>query len=152
MCLWVFSGNCPDPLNFAINLFLVTAAILEWMRAQSRVVAPSICIASVAILHVPISYFFIRTLRLGLWGGAIAIAISHFLELLLSVMYICFCGAHKKFWVPWSKESFKSLLPVVQLAVPSLFMMIEWYRFISHEALNFLFKLSCFVEQYGVPH
>lgn len=92
---------------------------------------PSLCIAFVAITHIPMTYFFVITLGLGLWGGAISIVISHFLELILSMMCIYLSGVYKKSCVPWSKESFRNLRPVVQLAVPSLFMMIEWYSVIS---------------------
>ncbi|GMH44886.1 hypothetical protein BSKO_12843 [Bryopsis sp. KO-2023] len=114
-------------LTIGLWLNSVMVALLEWMRLQSHVTGPFVCIAIVAILHIPLTHFLVNIMGLGLQGAAVAVSTSHALELLLAFMFIYMAGLHLRTWVPWSKDSFREWAPMLRLAIPSFFMMTEWW-------------------------
>lgn len=70
------------------------------------------------IMHIPLSWFFVFKLSLGVGGAMIALCISSWFVVFGEFVYI-FCGWCPQTWTGFTPAAFKDIWPVVKLSVSS---------------------------------
>ncbi|KAG9140680.1 hypothetical protein Leryth_006882, partial [Lithospermum erythrorhizon] len=89
-----------------------------YLRTQS-ITLPLTCCAAVSILlHIPINYFLVSKLSLGIKGVALSGVWTNFNLVILLIIYILFSGVHKKTWEGLSMECFRGWKSLLNLAIP----------------------------------
>ncbi|CAO2822901.1 unnamed protein product [Amaranthus hypochondriacus] len=99
-----------------------------YLRAQG--ITRPVTLASLigAILHVPIMFFLVCYLDLGIVGVAAATSASNLLSLIALVMQVWLGGLHVPTWTPLSRECLTGWWPLVRLAAPScVSVCLEWW-------------------------
>ncbi|KAK7406174.1 hypothetical protein VNO78_07794 [Psophocarpus tetragonolobus] len=100
-----------------------------YLRSQS-ITLPLTFTASLSILlHLPINYFLVSVLKLGIRGIALGAVWTNFNLVLSLILYIRVSGIYKKTWPGFS---FKGILsgwkPLLNLAIPScISVCLEWW-------------------------
>ncbi|KAG1354587.1 protein DETOXIFICATION 49 [Cocos nucifera] len=100
-----------------------------YLRSQSITLPLTYAAALAALLHIPINYFLVSVLRLGIPGVALASVWSNLNLLLLLVAYVYLSGIHKSTggMIP-SAESFRGWSSLLNLALPScVSVCLEWW-------------------------
>lgn len=99
-----------------------------YLRSQSITLPLTYCAAFSILLHIPINYFLVSVLGLGLEGVALAGVWTNF-NLISSILcYVAVSGLHRKTWAGLSVEALKGWGPLVNLAVPScISVCLEWW-------------------------
>ncbi|GAA0184266.1 transporter [Lithospermum erythrorhizon] len=99
-----------------------------YLRTQS-ITLPLTCCAAVSILlHIPINYFLVSKLSLGIKGVALSGVWTNFNLVILLIIYILFSGVHKKTWEGLSMECFRGWKSLLNLAIPScISVCLEWW-------------------------
>ncbi|KMT03212.1 hypothetical protein BVRB_8g197610 [Beta vulgaris subsp. vulgaris] len=99
-----------------------------YLRAQG--ITRPVTLASLvgAIIHVPIMFFLVVHLNLGIAGVAIATSASNLISLGVLMMQVWLSGLHIPTWSPLSRECLTGWWPLVRLAAPScLSVCLEWW-------------------------
>ncbi|KAI9082714.1 hypothetical protein K1719_035288 [Acacia pycnantha] len=99
-----------------------------YLRSQSITLPLTYCASLSILLHIPINYFLVSVLKLGIKGIALS-SIWTNLNLVGSlVIYILMSGIHKKTWNGLSWNCFRDWKPLMNLAIPScISMCLEWW-------------------------
>ncbi|GAA0155590.1 transporter [Lithospermum erythrorhizon] len=99
-----------------------------YLRTQS-ITLPLTCCAAVSILlHIPINYFLVSHLSLGIKGVALSGVLTNFNLVILLVLNILISGIHTKTWEGLSMECFKGWKSLLNLAIPScISVCLEWW-------------------------
>lgn len=99
-----------------------------YLRTQSITLPLTLCATFSIILHIPINYFLVFYLNLGIKGVALSGVWTNFNLVASLIFYIYFSGTHEKTWAGFSSESFQQWLPLLNLAVPScVSVCLEWW-------------------------
>lgn len=88
------------------------------------------CSAVAVVLHVPLNFFLVFVLSLGVPGVAIASALTNFNMLMFLLIYLWWTGTCKLTWCGWASPATvaSGVTPLVKLAVPScLSVCLEWW-------------------------
>lgn len=110
--------------------------IQNFLHSQGLVSVIANITLIVAVLNPCWCYFFIYYMDYGFIGAAISVSISRVTEFILLALYItCWSDVLKTVNFKWSTQCFQKWIPFLQLAVPNLLMMSEWW---SSEILTFL--------------
>ncbi|KAL3829936.1 hypothetical protein ACJIZ3_018738 [Penstemon smallii] len=115
--------SLPDLLT---NSFIHPIRI--YLRAQG--ITHPLTLASLVgtAFHLPINYFFVTRLRLGVAGVAAASATANFLVLLALVLFVWARGLHLPTWTNPSLSCLTGWAPLVRLAAPScVSVCLEWW-------------------------
>ncbi|KAF5478332.1 hypothetical protein F2P56_004898 [Juglans regia] len=99
-----------------------------YLRSQSITLPLTLCAAFSILLHVPINYFLVYVLKLGIKGVALSGVWTNFNLVGSLVVYIAISGVHKKTWSGISSECFKGWKALLNLAIPScISVCLEWW-------------------------
>lgn len=99
-----------------------------YLRSQS-ITLPLTCCATLAILlHIPINYFLVCVLKLGIKGVALSGVWTNFNLVGSLIVYIMISGVYKKTWAGISMDCFKGWKSLLNLAIPScISVCLEWW-------------------------
>ncbi|KAK9698628.1 hypothetical protein RND81_08G119000 [Saponaria officinalis] len=120
-CYIIF--NIPDLITLS---FLHPIRI--YLRTQS-ITRPLTYSASFAIfLHIPVNYFFVIHLNLGVKGVALSSIITNFTLVTSLIIYIILSGIYTNTWCAISFDCLKGWKTLINLAIPScISVCLEWW-------------------------
>ncbi|XP_028756360.1 protein DETOXIFICATION 49-like [Neltuma alba] len=99
-----------------------------YLRTQSITLPLTLCSALAILLHIPINFFLVSHLGLGIKGVALSGVWTNFNLVASLIMYIIFSGTHKKTWGGFSFECFTQWKSLIELAIPScVSVCLEWW-------------------------
>nr|XP_016468927.1 PREDICTED: protein DETOXIFICATION 49-like [Nicotiana tabacum] len=99
-----------------------------YLRSQSIIMPLTYCAALAILVHIPINYFLVIVLNLGIKGVALSGVWTNFNLVGSLIAYIIVSGVHKKTWSAISKECFKGWKTLLNLAIPScISVCLEWW-------------------------
>lgn len=99
-----------------------------YLRSQSITLPLTFCASLSIILHVPINYYLVTKLNLGIKGVAISSVWTNFNLVASLVVYILVSGVYKKTWGGISRECLQGWKSLLNLAVPScISVCLEWW-------------------------
>ncbi|CAI0547002.1 unnamed protein product [Linum tenue] len=99
-----------------------------YLRAQSITLPLTFCATISILLHIPINYYLVTHLNLGIKGVALSGVWTNFNLVATLILYIIFSGVYKKTWGGFSLECFNEWKSLLDLAVPScISVCLEWW-------------------------
>ncbi|KAK9063226.1 hypothetical protein SSX86_017096 [Deinandra increscens subsp. villosa] len=99
-----------------------------YLRSQSIILPLTFCASLSIILHIPINYFLVSNLEMGIKGVAISSVLTNFNLVASLIIYIITSGVHKKTWGGFSKTCFQGWGLLLKLAIPScISVCLEWW-------------------------
>ncbi|KAH6759619.1 MATE efflux family protein [Perilla frutescens var. hirtella] len=99
-----------------------------YLRSQSITMPLTYCAAISIILHIPINYFLVTWLGLGIKGIAVAGVWTNINLVGSLIAYVAMSGVYKKTWGGLSTECLKEWRSLLNLAVPScISVCLEWW-------------------------
>nr|XP_043634582.1 protein DETOXIFICATION 49-like [Erigeron canadensis] len=99
-----------------------------YLRSQSVTLPLTFCASLSIILHIPINYYLVNNLNLGIKGIAISSVWTNFNLVASLVIYILISGVYKKTWGGISRECLKGWKSLLNLALPScISVCLEWW-------------------------
>ncbi|XP_059318777.1 protein DETOXIFICATION 49-like [Lycium ferocissimum] len=99
-----------------------------YLRSQSITLPLTYCAIFAILLHIPINYFLIKVLNLGIKGVAISGVWTNFNLVGSLILYIIFSKIYKKTWSGISSECFRGWKSLLDLAIPScISVCLEWW-------------------------
>ncbi|PSS11441.1 Protein DETOXIFICATION like [Actinidia chinensis var. chinensis] len=99
-----------------------------YLRTQSVTLPLTYCAAFSILLHVPINYFLVSVLNLGIKGVALSGVLTNFNLVFSLITYILVSGVHEKTWCGVSFECLRGWKSLVDLAIPScVSVCLEWW-------------------------
>ncbi|KAI6672302.1 hypothetical protein NL676_000208 [Syzygium grande] len=99
-----------------------------YLRSQSITLPLTFCASLSMLLHIPINYFLVLHLGLGIKGVALSAVWTNFNLVASLAIYIIWSGVHKDTWGGFSLECFREWRTLLGLAVPScVSVCLEWW-------------------------
>lgn len=99
-----------------------------YLRTQSITLPLTLCSALAILLHIPINFFLVSYLGLGIKGVALSAVWTNFNLVASLILYIVVSGTHKKTWGGFSFECFTQWKSLIELAIPScVSVCLEWW-------------------------
>ncbi|KAK2994838.1 hypothetical protein RJ640_018820 [Escallonia rubra] len=99
-----------------------------YLRTQCMTLPLTYCASLAVLLHIPINYFLVSVLNLGIKGVALSGVWTNFNLVGSLIAYILVSGAYKKTWSGISLECLKGWKSLLDLAVPScISVCLEWW-------------------------
>ncbi|XP_021892229.1 protein DETOXIFICATION 49 [Carica papaya] len=99
-----------------------------YLRSQSITLPLTFCAILSILVHIPLNYFFVFHLNLGIGGVALTGVCTNFNLVGSLVIYVLVSGVHKQTWGGFSTECFKAWKTLVNLAIPScISVCLEWW-------------------------
>ncbi|KAL7183868.1 hypothetical protein ACSBR2_026111 [Camellia fascicularis] len=99
-----------------------------YLRTQSINSPVTICATLTTILHIPINYFLVSKLSLGIKGVALGGVLFNLNLVALLIIYIIFSGTYKQTWSGLSMECLRGWKSLMNLAIPScISVCLEWW-------------------------
>ncbi|KAK4363774.1 hypothetical protein RND71_019015 [Anisodus tanguticus] len=99
-----------------------------YLRSQSIIMPLTYCAALASLVHIPINYFLVIVLNLGIKGVALSGVWTNFNLVGFLIAYIIVSKVHKKTWSSISCECFKGWKSLLDLAIPScVSVCLEWW-------------------------
>ncbi|XP_061353878.1 protein DETOXIFICATION 49-like [Gastrolobium bilobum] len=99
-----------------------------YLRSQSITLPLTLCATLSIFLHIPINYFLVSHLNLGIKGVALSGVWTNFSLVASLILYIIFSGTHKKTWGGFSSECFTQWKSLLNLAIPTcISVCLEWW-------------------------
>ncbi|XP_055821857.1 protein DETOXIFICATION 49-like [Solanum dulcamara] len=134
----IFCGQDHDIAREAQNYILFslpdlfTLAFLHplriYLRSQSIIMPLTYCAALASLVHIPINYFLVIVLDLGIKGVALSGVWTNFNLVGSLIAYIVVSKVHNKTWTSISLDCFKGWKSLLDLAIPScLSVCLEWW-------------------------
>ncbi|CAN6582215.1 unnamed protein product [Malus baccata var. baccata] len=115
------------PSLFAFSLL---QCLNRFLQTQNNVFPMMITSGVTACLHIAVCWGLIFKSGLRNKGAALAISISHWLNVVLVASYVLFSPACKKTWTGFSKQASHDILSFVKLAISSAVMLcLEYWCF-----------------------
>jgi MATE family multidrug resistance protein len=111
---------------------LIAQSILHplriYLRTQSINLPLTICATFAILFHIPINYFLVSVLNLGIKGIALSAVWTNFNFVGSLIVYIMISGVYKKTWGGISMNCLKGWKSLLDLAVPScISVCLEWW-------------------------
>lgn len=99
-----------------------------YLRTQSITLPLTLCASLSVFLHIPINYFLVSVLNLGIKGIAIGSVWTNFNLVGSLIIYILISGSHRKTWSGVSLNCLKNWKSLMSLAIPScISVCLEWW-------------------------
>ena len=99
-----------------------------YLRSQSITLPLTFCATLSILLHIPINYFLVFVLNLGIKGVALSGVWTNFNLVGSLIVYIIISKVYEKTWVGISTECFKGWKSLLNLAIPScISVCLEWW-------------------------
>ncbi|KAM3343831.1 protein DETOXIFICATION 49-like [Capsicum galapagoense] len=136
--LLIFCGQNHEIASMAQNYILFSLPDLFaqsllhplriYLRSQSITLPLTFCAIFAIILHIPINYFLIKVLNLGIKGVALSGVWTNFNLVGSLIVYIIFSKIYEKTWGGFSLDCFRGWKSLVNLAIPScISVCLEWW-------------------------
>jgi MATE family multidrug resistance protein len=109
----------------ALFAYATLQPLIRYFQTQSLIVPMLISSCATLLFHIPLCWVLVFKSGLDDLGGALAISISYWLNVILLVFYMEFSSACSKTRVPISKEVFHGIREFFCFAIPSAVMI--WY-------------------------
>ncbi|KAM6588006.1 hypothetical protein CsatA_010611 [Cannabis sativa] len=111
---------------------LIAQSILHplrvYLRTQSITLPLTFCATLSIILHIPINYFLVSVLNLGIKGVALSGVWTNFNLVGSLIVYVVISGVYKKTWVEISSDCLRAWKSLLSLAIPScISVCLEWW-------------------------
>lgn len=111
---------------------LLTQSLLHplriYLRSQSITLPLTLSAIFSILLHLPINYFLVSHLNLGIKGVALSGVWTNFNLVAFLILYIILSNTHKKTWGGFSKECFTEWKSLLNMAIPScISVCLEWW-------------------------
>ncbi|XP_021861454.2 protein DETOXIFICATION 49 [Spinacia oleracea] len=111
---------------------LITQSLLHpiriYLRSQSITLPLTLCAAIAILLHIPINYFLVIHLNLGVRGVALSGVLTNFNLVASLIVYIIHSGIYTNTWCAITRECFRGWKTLVNLAIPScISVCLEWW-------------------------
>ncbi|RAL51395.1 hypothetical protein DM860_010897 [Cuscuta australis] len=99
-----------------------------YLRTQSITLPLTFCAAFSIVLHVPINYFLVTKMGMGVKGVALSGVWTNFNLVGSLIVYIVISGVYEKTWETVSSECLKGWRALMNLAIPScVSVCLEWW-------------------------
>ncbi|KAK1409164.1 hypothetical protein QVD17_35689 [Tagetes erecta] len=99
-----------------------------YLRSQSITLPLTFCASISIFLHIPINYYLVNHLNLGIKGVAISSVWTNFNLVASLLVYILISGVYKKTWGGITTQCLKDWKSLLNLAVPScISVCLEWW-------------------------
>ncbi|KAK4280397.1 hypothetical protein QN277_012026 [Acacia crassicarpa] len=99
-----------------------------YLRSQSITLPLTLCAVFSVLLHIPINYFLVSHLNLGIKGVALGGVWTNFNLIASLILYIIFSGTHKRTWGGFTFKCFTKWRSLLNLAIPScISICLEWW-------------------------
>ncbi|KAK1304325.1 MATE efflux family protein 9 [Acorus calamus] len=99
-----------------------------YLRTQSITLPLTYAAAAAFCLHIPINYFLVFVLQLGIRGVALGAVWTNLNLVMLLVSYIYLSGVYEKTWEGLSMECLRGWRTLLDLAIPScVSVCLEWW-------------------------
>ncbi|KAH7514018.1 hypothetical protein FEM48_Zijuj11G0044100 [Ziziphus jujuba var. spinosa] len=99
-----------------------------YLRTQSITLPLTYCAIFAILLHVPINYFLVHVLDLGIKGVALSGVWTNFNLVGSLIVYVIISGVYKKTWVGISLDCLRGWKSLLSLAIPScISVCLEWW-------------------------
>lgn len=99
-----------------------------YLRTQSITLPLTYCATLSIFLHIPINYFLVSYLNLGIKGVALGGVLTNFNLVASLILFILISGVHKNTWGGITTDCFKGWKTLLNLAIPScISVCLEWW-------------------------
>ncbi|KAL2334613.1 hypothetical protein Fmac_015826 [Flemingia macrophylla] len=99
-----------------------------YLRTQSITLPLTLCATLSILFHIPINYFLVAHLKLGVKGVALGGVWTNFILVASLILYVVFSGIYKRTWGGFSFECFTQWRSLLSLAIPScVSVCLEWW-------------------------
>ncbi|XP_065858193.1 protein DETOXIFICATION 49-like [Euphorbia lathyris] len=99
-----------------------------YLRTQSITLPLTFCAALSILFHIPINYFLVYVLNLGIKGVALSGIWTNFNLVASLIIYVSISGVYKQTWVGVSLNCLKEWKSLLNLAIPScISVCLEWW-------------------------
>lgn len=99
-----------------------------YLRSQSITLPLTFCAVVSMILHIPINFFLVSFLDLGIRGVALSSVWTNFNLVGSLIVYVKFSGVYKKTWAGISSDCLKGWNSLLNLSIPScISVCLEWW-------------------------
>lgn len=140
--LWIYMGRLlvfigQDPLisheagKFilwlipALFAYATFQPLVRYFQTQSLITPMLICSCASLLIHIPLCWALVFKSELGNLGGAVAISISNWLNVIFLALYMWYSPTCAKTRVPITMELFQGIREFFGFAIPSAVMV--WY-------------------------
>ncbi|XP_024192065.1 protein DETOXIFICATION 12 isoform X1 [Rosa chinensis] len=114
----------------ALFAYATLQALIRYFQTQSLIVPMLLSSCATLLFHIPLCWVLVFKSGLDNVGGALAISISYWLNVILLIFYMKFSSACAKTRVPISMEVFYGIKEFFSFAIPSAIMIcLEWWSF-----------------------
>ncbi|PQM34308.1 protein DETOXIFICATION 12-like [Prunus yedoensis var. nudiflora] len=114
----------------ALFAFAALQPLIRYFQAQSLIIPMLISSVTTLLFHIPLCWVLVFKSGLDHLGGALAISLSYWLNVILLGLYMKFSSACSKTRAPISKELFQGMGDFFHFAIPSALMLcLEWWSF-----------------------
>ncbi|CAL8995063.1 unnamed protein product [Prunus brigantina] len=114
----------------ALFAYATLQPLIRYFQTQSLIIPMLISSFATLLFHIPLCWILVFKSGLDNLGGALAISISYWLNVILLGLYMKFSSACSKTRAPISKEIFQGIGEFFRFAVPSAIMIcLEWWSF-----------------------
>ncbi|BFG17149.1 hypothetical protein CerSpe_034230 [Prunus speciosa] len=114
----------------ALFAYATLQPLIRYFQTQSLIIPMLMSSFAILLFHIPLCWILVFKSGLDNLGGALAISISYWLNVILLGLYMKFSSACSKTRAPISKEIFQGIGEFFRFAVPSAIMIcLEWWSF-----------------------
>ncbi|CAA0840738.1 MATE efflux family protein [Striga hermonthica] len=99
-----------------------------YLRAQGITLPVTYCSCASLFLHVPLNFFLVIYLNMGISGVALAMALTNLNLLVFLSLYVYFSGVYRDSWVVPGRDCLRGWSKLLSLAVPTcVSVCLEWW-------------------------
>ncbi|XP_008389239.2 protein DETOXIFICATION 12-like isoform X2 [Malus domestica] len=114
----------------ALFAYATLQPLIRYFQTQSLVTPMLISSCATLLFHIPLCWLLVFKSGMNNLGGALAISISYWVNVILLALYMKFSDACSKTRVPISVEIFHGIGEFFRFAIPSAIMIcLEWWSF-----------------------
>ncbi|KAB2619800.1 MATE efflux family protein 5-like [Pyrus ussuriensis x Pyrus communis] len=114
----------------ALFAYATLQPLIRYFQTQSLITPMLISSCVTLVFHIPLCWLLVFKSGLNNLGGALAISISYWVNVILLALYMKFSVACSKTRVPISMEVFHGIGEFFRFAIPSAIMIcLEWWSF-----------------------
>ncbi|KAK3036530.1 hypothetical protein RJ639_030971, partial [Escallonia herrerae] len=114
----------------ALYAYAILQLLVRYLQTQSLIFPMLLSSTAALCFHIPVCWALVFKLKLGNSGGALAIGLSYWINVILLGLYVRYSSACEKTRISFSKEVIPSMREFFHFAVPSAAMVcLEWWSF-----------------------
>ncbi|XP_062109985.1 protein DETOXIFICATION 12-like [Humulus lupulus] len=114
----------------ALFAYATLQPLVRYFQTQSMIAPMVMTSCGILCFHIPLCWVLVFKSGMGNVGGALAISISYWLNVIILGFYVKFSPSCEKTRAPISMEIFHGIKDFFRLAIPSAIMIcLEWWSF-----------------------